>query len=271
MAESFLFASGKGGVGKSVLSANLSVLLARSGSSVVLIDADLGLRAQDLMLGVENEVVYDLLDVVEGDCTLEQALLPVPSLSRLRLLPAAQFARVKDLDPRALKKILSRLRREADFIFVDCPAGMERGLRNVLNAGSSLSPILVVTPDDLCLRDAERVAALLEEKKLPQARILVNRLQPDLVHAGIMYSAQTVSQVLDLPLLGEVPEDPAFCLALLRRRYAVDYVCEAEKALTRIVARLRGEDRPFPSYGQRRTSFLRRHFSSSPREVKRYS
>ncbi len=271
MSESFLFASGKGGVGKSVLAANLAVLLARSGSRVVLIDADLGLRAQDLMLGLENDIVYDLLDVVEGVCPLEQALLPVPSLARLLLLPAAQFARVKDLDPRALKKILARLRRDADFIFVDCPAGLERGLRNVLNAGASLTPVLVVTPDDLCIRDAERVSALLQDKKLPQARVLVNRLQPDLVHAGLMYSAQTVAQVLDLPLLGEVPEDQAFCLALLRHRYAVDYVCEAEKALTRIVARLRGEDRPFPSYGRRRTPFLRRHRFAKPREVKRYS
>ena len=271
MSSVILFASGKGGVGKSVLTANLAVLLARAGRSVVLIDTDLGLRSQDLLLGLENSVVYDLMDAAAGRCDLSQALVEVPEVPRLQLLPAAQFVRVKELDPRKLKKIISRLRKDYDFVLLDCPAGLERGLRNVLNAGTMLETVLVVTPADLSIRDGEQVCSLLEKKKLPPPRLLVNRLQNDLIHAGEMYPARVVAQILDLPLLGEVPEDPAFCLALLRRRLVADYDCEAEKALSRIAARLRGEERDFPDYGKRRTSFFRRHFSAVPREVKRFS
>ena len=264
----YLFASGKGGVGKSTLSANLAVLLAQAGRSTVLIDTDLGLRSQDLFLGLENSIVYDLVDVAEGKCLLSQALVDIPDLPNLRLLPAAQFARVKELDPRKLKKMISLLKKDHDFILIDCPAGLERGLRNVLNAGGKLETVVVVTPDDLCIRDAEQVISLVEGKDLPRPRLLVNRLQQDLIHAGEMYSAETVANLLDVELLGEVPEDPAFCLAQLRHRLVIHFHCEAHRALERIADRLRGEDTPLPEYGRRKTSFFRRHFASAPREVK---
>ena len=269
MSVTSLFASGKGGVGKSTLTANLAVLLARSGRSVVLIDADLGLRSQDLLLGLENSVVYDIMDVARGKCLLSQALLEVPDLPSLRLLPAGQFVRAKDLDPRKLKKILSLLKKENDFILIDCPAGLERGLRNVLNAGNALETLLVVTPDDLSIRDGERVAALLEEKDLPRPRLLVNRLQGDLIHSGVMYSARTVADLLDLPLLGEIPEDPACTLAQLRHRLTIDYDCESRQALARIAWRMTGAEEPLPEYGRRRTSFLRRHFARRIREIQK--
>ena len=265
MSQTLLFASGKGGVGKSTLAANLSVFLARAGKSAVLVDTDLGLRSQDLLLGLENSIVYDLIDVCEGACLLSDALLEVPGLPNLHLLPAAQFVRARDLDPRKLKKIISLLKKQHDFILLDCPAGLERGLRNVLNAGSRLETILVVTPDDLSIRDGERLTALVEKKALPRARLIVNRLQNDLIHEGTMYSAQAIAQTLDLPLLGEVPEDPAVYQAQLRHRLLADYDCEASRALQRIADRLRGEDRPLPDYGRRRTSFFRRHFPKSPR------
>ena len=267
MSVTYLFASGKGGVGKSTLSAHLAVQLARMGKSVVLIDADLGLRSQDLFLGLENSVVFDLVDVAEGKCLLSQALLEAPDLPKLRLLPAAQFVRAKDLDPRKLKKMISLLRKENDFILIDCPAGLERGLRNVLNAGSRLETILVVTPDDLSIRDGEQVISLVESKKLPRPRLLVNRLQNDLVHAGEMYSAETIAGLMDLPLLGEVLESEAFTLAQLRRRLALDYDCEARKALLRIADRMTGKEVPFPRYGRKKTSFIRRHFAPSLKEL----
>ena len=268
MSSTCLFASGKGGVGKSTLAANLAVLLARSGKSVVLIDADLGLRSQDLFLGLESSVVYDLTDAAAGRCQLAQALLPVPNLPKLRLLAAAQFVRAKDLDPGKLKGILSRLKKENDFILIDCPAGLERGLRNVLNAGKHLETILVVTPDDLSVRDGERVLSLVEDTGLPRPRLLVNRLQNDLIFAGEMYSARTVANLLDLPLLGEIPEDRACCLAQLRHRMVVDYDCEMRGALLRVAARMRGEQRDFPAYGKQKRSFFRRHFTPALREVK---
>ena len=134
------------------------------------------------------------MDVAEGKCLLSEALLEAPDCPGLRLLPAAQFVRARDLDPRKLKKMISLLRKDNDFILIDCPAGLERGLRNVLNAGSRLETVLVVTPDDLSIRDAEQVISLTEDKHLPRPRLLVNRLQNDLIHAGEMYSAQTVAQ-----------------------------------------------------------------------------
>ena len=265
----YVFASGKGGVGKSSLTANLGVLLARSGKKVVLIDTDLGLRSLDLMLGLENSLVYDLVDVADGKCLLSQALVQAPDLPELRLLPAAQFQRAKALDPRKLKKMIALMKKEHDFILVDCPAGLERGLRNVLNAGSRLETVLIVTPDDLSIRDGERVVSLVEEKKLPRPWLVVNRLQPGLIHRGEMYSAQTVAQTLDLPLLGEVPEDQAFCLAQLRHRLAVDFDSEARQALSRIARRMMGQDADLPHYGLKKPSLLRRLAAGrEPKELK---
>ena len=267
MCTTYLFASGKGGVGKSTLAACLAAALARAGKSVVLIDADLGLRSQDLLLGLENSVVYDLIDVAEGRCQLAEALLEVPDIPKMRLLPADQFVRARALDPKKLKKIIAQLSLRQDLILIDCPAGLERGLRNVLNAGGSLETILVVTPDDLCIRDAERVMSLVEAKNLPRPRLIVNRLRNDLIFSGDMYSAAAIAGLLDLSLLGEVPEDPAFCLAQLRHRLAIDYACEARGALCRIADRMMDKEQPFPEYGKKKTSFFRRHFAPALREV----
>ena len=259
----YLFASGKGGVGKSTLTANLAVILARAGYPVAVIDADIGLRGQDALLGMENRVVYDLLDVARGKCLLSQALLSDLSLPNLQLLPASQFSRAKALEPKALRRILTVLRKNHRFILIDCPAGLERGLRNVLNAGAD-ETVLVVTPDDLCIRDAERTCAVMDEKRLPRPRIIVNRLQNDLIHEGEMYSAKAVATTLDLPLLGEIPEDGAITLSQLRHQLVADYRCEARQALLRIAGRMAGAQVDFPGYGREMTSFFRRHFPQKP-------
>ena len=152
------------------------------------------------------------------------------------------------------------------MILIDCPAGVERGLRNVLNAGAG-ETVLIVPPDDVCIRGAERVAALLEEKELPRPGIIVNRLDNDLIFAKEMVAARVVSDLLDRPLLGEIPEDPAVYMAQLRRRLVLDYACEAREALIRIARRLDGETVPLPEYGKKRRSFFRRHFPSPLKEV----
>ncbi len=162
MTHCYAIASGKGGVGKSAVTANLGAALSGNGHKVVLIDADIGLRSLDALLSLENNVVYDLIDVAEGTCTLDEALLTSPAYPGLSLLPAAQFRRAKSLDPKQLTQLITDLRgRLFDYILIDCPAGIERGLRNVLNAGVD-EMILVVTPDDVSLRSAERAVQLIE-------------------------------------------------------------------------------------------------------------
>ena len=266
MSLSCCIASGKGGVGKSTIAANLAVALARSGSSVVVIDADIGLRAQDALLSMENQVVYDLVDVSQGDCLLDQALLSRPEEPRLFLLPASQFARCRSLEPKQLRKILCALKETHDFVLVDCPAGIERGMRNVLNAGVDMS-ILVTTPDDISLRDVERASQVMEAKHLPRPRLIVNRLDDRLIYRKEMMSARTVADTLDLELLGEIPEDPAVYRSQLRHALFLDYDCEARQAILRVSQRIKGQTVPLPAYGSRRPSLLQRLLDRDLKEV----
>ena len=267
MAYCYAIASGKGGVGKSALTANLGAALSESGRKVVLVDADIGLRSLDALLSLENKVVYDIIDLASGDCELDSALLASEAYPNLSLLPAAQFKRAKALQPKQFSRIISLLRGSFDYILIDCPAGIERGLRNVLNAGVD-DTILVTTPDDVSLRSAERAVQVIESKLLPRPRLIVNRLDADLVHAGEMMSARTVSGIIDLSLLGEIPEDQTFCRAMLRHSLLFTYQCEARSAIQRISSRLEGKEVPFPAYGQKaRTSWLYRLLSGKPKEV----
>ena len=266
MSGCYAVASGKGGVGKSVITANLAAAIAATGTRTLIIDADIGLRSQDAILSLENRVVYDLLDLSKGDCSPDQAILASEAVPSLHLLPAAQFERAKSLEPKKLRKIIHRLRESYDSIFIDCPAGIERGLRNVLNAGVD-ETILVVTPDDISVRSAERAAQVMEEKDSPRPRLIVNRLNSQLIRSGEMMSAQTVSQVLDLQLLGAVPEDPAVYRALLTHGLFIHYDCEARSAVLRIASRLQGRNIPVAAYGSKRSNPFRRLFSGSLKEV----
>ena len=249
MSVCYAIASGKGGVGKSALTANLAAALAQAGKRVAVVDADIGLRSQDALLGLENRVVYDLVDLAKGDCALDQALLESGEIPSLYLLPAAQFSRVKELDPKKFRKIIRALRLQFDLILIDCPAGIERGFRNVLNAGPDYV-LLVVTPDDISLRSAERAVQTVDAKELPRPLLIVNRLDSCLISARDMMSARTAAEVLDLQLIGEIPEDPAFYRSQLRHELMIRQECEARQAVLRVASRLLGNTVDFPSYGQ---------------------
>ena len=272
MSTSWIIASGKGGVGKSTITACLGAAMAREGRSVCIIDADIGLRDQDVLLGLENRIVYDMLDVANGECTLEQALVSPEGMNRLSLLPASQFARAKELEPKAFRRILIRLKELFDAVLIDCPAGVERGVRGLMNAEVDES-VVICTPDDVCIRNAERMAAVMEKKGLPRPQLIVNRLIPDWIRAGEMYSAETVAATLDLPLLGEVPDDTAVSRAMLKHISPMDLDCEARRALTRIAWRMLGADAdaPLPRYGTEKRPWYRRLFRPNPtlKEVRR--
>ena len=214
MAKAWLIASGKGGVGKSMVTACMAVALSRMGQRTVVVDADIGLRDQDAILGLENRVVYDVLDVIGKGCTLSQALIQHSLYENLNLLPESQFARVKNLDPKGFRKVIAQLKERFDYVLIDCPAGVERGLRGVVDSADEV--LLITTPDDVCMRDVEKTAAVLAAKKAPRPWLIVNRLMPELVAAGEMYSAQVVAQTLDLQLMGEVPQDDMIYRALLK-------------------------------------------------------
>ena len=257
MSYCYAVASGKGGVGKSTITANLAAALAQDGNRVVIIDADIGLRSQDALLGMENRIVYDLIDLANGDCSMDQAVLESDTIHGLFLLPAAQFARAKALDPKKLAKIIQSFRTAYDYVLIDCPAGIERGLRNVLNAAVD-ELILIVTPDDISVRSAERAVQLMESKKLNRPALIVNRLNADLVRSR---------EMMDLRLLGEVPEDDVVSRAMLRHSLMIAYDCEARNAILRIASRIKGGNPPFPAYGCRKQSWLKRLFTSPVKEV----
>ena len=173
---------------------------------------------------------------------------------------------MKSLEPKKLAKIIRAFRDSYDFIIIDCPAGIERGLRNVLNAGID-ETVLVVTPDDISVRSAERTAQVLEAKKAPRPVLIVNRLDASLVRSGEMMSPRTVSQVLDLQLLGVIPEDPAVYRAQLKHGLFVNYQCEARAAVLRIASRIRGAHTPIREFTRQRNGILRKFHTGTLKEV----
>ncbi|MCM8745868.1 septum site-determining protein MinD [Thermomicrobium sp. CFH 73360] len=236
--------SGKGGVGKTTTTANVGAALAAQGKSVVLVDADIGLRNLDIVLGLENRIVYDIVDVVEGRCRLRQALIRDKRLSNLALIPAAQTRDKEAVSPEQMRELCAELRQQFDFVLIDSPAGIERGFRNAI-AGAD--EVLVVTnPEVSAVRDADRIVGLVEAAELPPPRLIVNRIDPELVRRGDMLSVEDVLEILAIPLIGVVPADEAIVTSTNRGEpVALDPQSRAGQAFRDIAARLLGEDVPF--------------------------
>lgn len=259
MGKTWLIASGKGGVGKSTLAACLGIGLAQRQRRVCIVDADIGLRDQDVILGLADRIVYDLVDVCNRSCRLESALIRSERFPGVALLPAAQFARCKELDKRAFAGLIAKLREDFDDVLIDCPAGIERGLRTALQAEAD-ELLVICTPDDVCIRNVERTASLMEKKNSRRPQLIVNRLQPELIAAGEMYTARVVADTLDLPLLGEILDDQAVYRAVITHRTPMEIECEAGEAIRRVVCRMLGEEVPLPAYGTEVLPWYRRLF-----------
>lgn len=266
MSQAWMIASGKGGVGKSTISAALAVGLAKRGEKVVVIDIDIGLRNQDVILGMENRIVFDLIDVVNKDCKLNQALVYHSAYPSLALLPAAQFSRMKAIEAKDIAKLVRKLKETFTYVIIDCPAGVERGFLNAL--GTADDSILVTTPDDVAMRDVERVCTIIEEKGLPRPMLIVNQVIPELLTSGEMYTPDTVAQTLDLSLLGVIPQDKQVYRNLLKHQTCMDDDCPAQKAFDRIVDRLLGAMTPISDYQEREsTSLWQKLFQKRKRQV----
>ena len=239
--------SGKGGVGKSTLAAALAEFYARQGKTVTLLDGDTGLRCADLLLGMQNRVVYDLGDIVNKTCGVEDALAAAPGRENLTLLAAPQMMRPSDMKSKDMGRIVTALSESRDIMILDAPAGIGRGLKNLL--GAAAEPVIVATPDDVSVRDAEKLSALLREREEPRPGIVFNRVSRELVRKGEMTPPLQLAQALDLPLMGVIPESQMIYRALLAGKSVLD--C-GDKAVTReieaIAGRLLGADVPLPRY-----------------------
>ncbi|MBR0105494.1 MAG: septum site-determining protein MinD [Firmicutes bacterium] len=245
MSEVIVITSGKGGVGKTTTTANLGCGLALSGKKTVLIDADIGLRNLDVVMGLENRIVYDIVDVIEGSCRLRQALIRDKRFDGLYLLPAAQTRDKDAVTPEQMKKLCKSLRSENfDYILIDCPAGIERGFKNAI-AGADKA-IVVTTPEVSAVRDADRIIGLLEASGLPTPQLIINRVKIDMIKRGDMLAVEDVSEILAADVLGVVPDDEFVIVASNRGEPAVfSGNGRTAAAYSNIVRRLEGEEVPF--------------------------
>lgn len=239
--------SGKGGVGKTTTTANLAVALASGGQKVVCIDGDIGLRNLDVVLGLENRIVYDIVDVVEGRCRLRQAMIRDKRLPELYLIPAAQTRDKSAISPSDMVRVCDELRQDVDWILIDSPAGIERGFRNSIAPADHV--IVVTNPEVSAVRDADRIIGLVEAEEKGPARLIINRINPSLTKRGEMLDANDVLELLAIELIGIVPEDESVIVSTNRGQpVAFEAKTKAGQAFNNIARRIRGEQVPFMTF-----------------------
>ncbi len=255
MSEVIVVTSGKGGVGKTTTSANIGTGLAAMGKRVVLIDTDIGLRNLDVVMGLENRIVYNLVDVVEGKCRFKQALIKDKRHSNLYLMPSAQTKDKSAVNPEQMVKMIEQLRSQFDSIILDCPAGIEQGFKNAI-AGADRA-LVVTTPEVSAIRDADRIIGLLEAGGFSKIDLIINRLRYDMVKRGDMMSAADVIDILAISLIGIVPDDENVVIATNQGEPLVGNGTLAGKAYQNICYRVTGKEIPFLDF-ERGVSFWTR-------------
>ncbi|HWR41195.1 MAG TPA: septum site-determining protein MinD [Patescibacteria group bacterium] len=239
--EVIVVTSGKGGVGKTTTTANLGTGFALMGKRVVLVDADIGLRNLDVVMGLENRIVYDLVDVTDGNCRLKQALIRDKRYETLYLLPAAQTRDKTAVNPEQMEKLCKDLAQEFDYVLIDCPAGIEQGFKNAI-AGADRA-VIVTTPEVSAVRDADRIIGLLESEGKHNPRLIVNRIRPLMVKKGDMMNIEDIQEILAVELIGIIPEDEYIVISTNRGEPAVvNPTSAASQAYKNIVRRLMGEE-----------------------------
>src|SRR5690625_4460414 len=212
MGEAIVITSGKGGVGKTTTTANVGTALALLEQKVCLVDTDIGLRNLDVVMGLENRIIYDIIDVAEGHCRLEQALIKDKRFGHLFLLAAAQTKDKEAISPESVKNIIDELKKDFDYVIIDCPAGIEQGYKNAV-AGADQA-IVVTTPEISAVRDADRIIGLLEtEKHIAPPKLIINRIRKNLVNSGEMMDVDEITMHLSIDLLGIVADDEAVITA----------------------------------------------------------
>lgn len=257
MGEVIVVTSGKGGVGKTTTTANVGTGLAMLDKKVVLIDTDIGLRNLDVVLGLENRIVYNLVDVIEGNCRIRNALIKDKRYPNLYLLPSAQTRDKNSVTPEQMKKLADELKEEFDYILMDCPAGIEQGFKNAI-AGADRA-LVITTPEVSAVRDADRIIGLLEANEIDQTYLIVNRLRMDMVKRGDMMSSEDVTDILAVDLIGVVPDDEHIVISTNQGEPLVGSDSLAGIAYMNIAKRLVGEEIPFLDLNGK-TSFFSRLF-----------
>ena len=261
MGAVIVITSGKGGVGKTTTTANLGSALAMRGKKVVLLDTDIGLRNLDVVMGLENRIVYDIVDVIEGKCKLRQALIKDKRFTDLFLLPAAQTRDKDAINEDEMIRLTQRLKEEFDYIIVDCPAGIEQGFKNAISGADRA--IVVTNAEISSIRDADRIIGLLEASNIRNPELIINRIRPDMVKRGEMMDVEDILDLLSIDLIGVVPEDENIITQTNKGEPAVaNKKAASGKAYIEIARRILGENVEITIPGRKKESFFSRIFKN---------
>lgn len=255
MSEAIVITSGKGGVGKTTTTANIGTGLAMMDKKVVVVDTDIGLRNLDVVLGLENRIVYNLVDVINGSCRLRQALIKDKRHPNLYLLPSAQTKDKTAVSPEQMIKLTETLKEEFDYILLDCPAGIEQGFKNAI-AGADKA-LVVTTPEVSAIRDADRIIGLLEANDIRDISLIINRLRPDMIAKGDMMSVDDVIEILAVDLIGTIADDEQIVIATNQGEPLSGKNSPAEEEYRNICRRLQGEEIPFVTAKPKKGVFQR--------------